>query len=322
MKRKILAGVLICEAAACILLHLAKASYSDAFSAAMAFPFEQIGKWLRMLSLSGDLGNIAAIAIFAALSLSPFAALIVLRTRRMLHSEDGLLALLGAVLPAILYLMVNPGIMPALLGPAIEGAFGKAALGSIVYSMLCGYIAMRALRAFSACGPLKLIRYTASMLCIVNALFVYAAFGSSFGSLLDSIASLRAGNAGNEHLLGVTYIFLVLRYIIEALPYMFDVLIIFAALRLLDEFLKNRFSAEAVASTERLSKLCSFALAATVISGIAINILQLLFAKSLMVFDSTVQIPVLSITFVLAALLLARFANESKSLKDDLDKFI
>jgi hypothetical protein len=41
-----------------------------------------------------------------------------------------------------------------------------------------------------------------------------------------------------------------------------------------------------------------------------------------MTLNSSLQIPVLSIAFVLATLLMARFIGENKQLKDDYDMFI
>ena len=322
MKRKVFVGLLVIEAVACVLLSLVKTSFSGFYSAAMAFPFEQIGLGLRVLSLSGKPGNAAAIVLYFAISLLPFAALLVLSKRRKLNAEDGLLGLLGAVMFAVLYLMINPGIIPTVIGGAAVQSIGKAVLGSMVYSVLCGYIILRILRIFSAGGTEKLERYMMVMLGLLNVLFVYLVFGACFGNLLDSIASVKAGNIGNEHLLGVTYSFLVLQYTVNALPYVLNVFVVFAALRLLDEMQADRYSAETVAATERMSRLCAVVLVATVLSNTGFNLLQLLFGKSLMVLSSSVQIPLLSIIFVLAALLLTRFVAENKRLKDDNDMFI
>jgi hypothetical protein len=57
MKRSLLYVLLVLEGALCITFSLAKISPGGAFSAAMAFPFEQIGLGLRLLSLTGKLGN-------------------------------------------------------------------------------------------------------------------------------------------------------------------------------------------------------------------------------------------------------------------------
>lgn len=322
MKRNVFIGILMVEALLCVVLRILQASFTGVFSAVMAFPFEQIGLGLRLLSLSGGLGNAVAIAIYFAASLFPVSALPVLRKKRKLHTEDGLLGLLSVVLFAVLYLMINPGIINSLTRGVAGQPVGKAVLGVTVYSVLCGYLVLRVLRLFSVGGTDKLLRYMSVMLHLLNMLFVYIIFSTCIGNLLNSIASLKAGNTGNEHLLGASYFSLVLQFTVDALPYVLDVFVVFAALRLLHEMRTDRYSAEAVAATERMSRLCSAALAATVLSNIGFNLLQLLFVKSLMVVNGSVQIPVFSITFVLAALLLTRFVAENKQLKDDNDMFV
>ena len=322
MKRNVFVGILVVEALLCVVLRILQASFSGAFSAVMAFPFEQIGLGLRLLSLSGGIGNAAAIAVYFLVSLLPVAALLVVRKKRELRVEDGLLGLLSAVLFAVLYLMINPGVIGAMTSGATGQTLGKAILGGMVYSVLCGYFVLRVLRLFSVGGTDKLVRYMSAMLSLLNVLFVYLAFGASFDGLLNSIAALQAGNAGNEHLLGASYVFLVVQFLVDALPFVLNVFVVFAALRLLYEMRTDRYSAETVSATERMSRLCSVALAVTVLSNIGFNLLQLLFVKSLMVVNGSVQIPVLSITFVLAALLLTRFVAENKQLKDDNDMFV
>lgn len=322
MKRNVFIWILMAEALLCVVLRILQTSFTGVFSAVMAFPFEQIGLGLRLLSLSGGLGNAAAIVIYSAVSLLPVAALLVLRKKRKLHAEDGLLVLLSAALFAVLYLMINPGIMSPLAGGAAGQPVAKAVLGVMVYSVLCGYLVLRVLRLFSVGGTDKLVRYMSVMLHLLNILFVYIIFSSCIGNLLNSIESLKSGNAGNEHLLGASFFFLVLQFIADALPYVINVLVVFAALRLLNEMRADRYSAGTVAATEHMSRLCSSALAVTVLSNIGFNLLQLLFVKSLMVVNSSAQIPVFSITFVLAALLLTRLVEENKQLKDDNDMFI
>lgn len=322
MKQKSLWILLTIEAVLCVLLRILQASFTGVFSSAMAFPFEQIALGLRALSLSGWLGNLAALVVYVAASLTPAAALLVLVKRRGVQREDWLLAGLSAALFAVLYLMVNPGIIGSLFGGAAALPVGKAILGGTVYSVLCGYLILRVLRLFFSGSTDKLQKYMTTLLFLLNLLFVYLAFGSCFGKLMDSIAALRAGNTGNENLLGASYVFLALQFLVDALPYLLDVLVVFASIRLLDELRADRYSSESVAAAGRLSRLCGAALGAAVLTGIAFNLLQLLFSKTLLVINSTVQVPVLSIAFVLAVLLLARFVSENKQLKDDNDMFI
>jgi len=322
MKRKVLLVILCIEAAACVFLCVLKPSFTSGIAAIMAFPFAQLGTALRSLSLSGVAGNAAAIVVYAAISLLPVAAVLILRRKSILRAEDCLLGILSAVLFAVMYFMINPGVMATVVGGAAGQDVGKAILGGMVYSILIGYAVLRILRMFYADGAEKLMRYMSVMLSILNVLFVYFIFGACFGGLLDSISSLKAGNSGNEHLLGASYFFLVLQFIVDALPYVFDVLVVFAALKLLTEMRADRYSAETVGAAGRISHFCAAALVTTVLSQIIFNLLQLLLAKSLLIINSTVQIPVFSIAFVLAALLLTRLVTENKQLKDDNDMFI
>ena len=322
MTRRIYVGLLFIEALACVMFYILRASFDGVFSVAMAFPFEQIGMGLRSLSLSSGIGNVVAVVAYFAVSLLPIVYLLALLKKRKLHAEDGILVLLSAVIFAVLYIMVNPGLIDAWLSDAAQLSFGKAVLGSVAYSVLCGYLILRALRLFSGGGTEKLVRYISTMLHLLNVLFVYFVFGAHFGELLDTISAFQAGNTGREHALGVSYFFLVLQFVVDVLPYAFDILIVFAALRLLDEMRMDRYSIETVASAEQIARLCKVALVATTLGNIGFNLLQLIYAKSLAIINSSVQIPVFSITFVLTALLVTRLITENKRLQDDNDMFI
>lgn len=322
MKRNLYFGLLAAEAVACIVFAVIQASFAGVFTSVMAFPFEQIGLGLRGLSLSGGLGNTAAIAIYAAVSLSPLAVLLVLRKRRKLFPEDWLLGLLSAALFMILYLMINPGVIGSLTGGTAGLTVGKAVLGCVIYSVFCGYFVLRALRLFFQSDAKTLTRYMSVMLSVLGAIFVYMAFGSRLSGLLDSIAALRAGNVGNEQGLWASYFVLDLGYLADMIPYVLDVVVIFSALRLLGALWADRYSEETVAATARMSRLCAVTLSATVFLSITYNLVQLFFINSLRVVNVTVSIPIFSITFVLAALLLTRFVAENKQLKDENDAFI
>ncbi|MDR3270202.1 MAG: hypothetical protein LBT32_01620 [Peptococcaceae bacterium] len=322
MKRNVLMGLLGIEALLCVVLSILQASLTSVFSSVLAFPFEQIAGGLRWLSLSGGVGNAVAVLLYIAVSLLPVAALLVLWYKRERRAENGLLALLSAVLFAVMYLMINPGLIDTPAGGTMGQSVGKAILGGMIYSVLCGYLVLRVLRLFVVGEADQLVRYLSVMLSLLNVFFVYAVFGAGLDSLLQALASLRIGNVGHEQLLGASYLFLILRFMADALPNVLDVWVVFAALRLLREMRSDRYSAGTVGAAERMSRLCVAALTVTVLSNIGFNLLQLLFVKSLMVVNSSVQIPLFSITFVLAALLLTRFAAENKRLKDDNDRFI
>jgi len=322
MRQKLLVGLLSAGALVCVVFCFLHTSLTGVFTAAMAFPFEQIGLGLRALSLSGGAGNVAAIIIYIAICISPLAYLLFWRRKRGFRAEDGLICLLCVVLFAVLYIMINPGVISSMTGGAVGQSVGKAALGLMVYSILCGYAIFRALRLFSESTTDRMMSYLSIMLCLLSALFVYLVFGVGFSGLLGSITALRAGNIGNEHLLGTSYIFLVMKFIIDALPYAFNVVIVLLALRLLDEMRADRYSDETIIVAGRISRTCVIALVATVLASIGFNLLQFLFAGSLMVINSSMQLPLFSIAFVFAVLLLTRLVAEGKKLKDYNDLII
>jgi hypothetical protein len=292
------------------------------FTAITAFPFKQIGIVLRKLSLSGGIGNVLSIALYIVISLVPLFVLFIFKKRRGLYLEDSLLVVLSAVLFAVIYLMINPGMIGNCLGIVTDQIIVKVLLGGVTYSVLFGYIILRILRFFFAADTNRLQKYLKALLCVLNILFVFLAFGVQFGNLLDSFKSLRIGNTGNESSLGMSYVFLVLQYIVNALPNVLNVLVVFAGLNLLNELASDRYSEATVDAATTVSRLCGLVLTVTVISNIGFNLLQLVFVKELRVVNGIVQIPLLSTAFMLATLLLSQYIRENKQLKDDNDMFI
>ena len=315
MRRKLLYGCLALEAVVCVVLAVCRSWVPDLVSGVIAFPLEQIGYGLRQLSLSGSAGNAAAIGLYVLLSLVPLVFLF----RRRLHWEDSLLVAMSALLFLSLYCMINPGLLSQWAGNPLGAVFEKAILGAFFYALVVGYVVLRLLRSFFSAEQEKLTRYLHVLLGGLSVLLVYSAFGSGFAGLLDSFDALRAGNTGNEHLLGGTYVFLSLQYAVDVLPYLLDLMIVYSLGVVLDS---ERYSNDAILAAEKLARLCRLSLIAMVVSNLAYHGLQLLFVKSLMQTNSVVQLPLFSLLFVLAVLLVTRLLNDNRQLKEDNDLFI
>jgi hypothetical protein len=324
MKRKLLYILLALEAVFCIVLSLAKMSPGEAFSSVMAFPFEQIGMGLRLLSLTGSPGNSLALALYAAFCFLPVLFLIIARNKRTLYKEDTLLGLLSAALFVSLYLMINAAYIGKLFGGIGETGYsiGKAVLGGTLWSILFGYLILRFLRVSFQSGIEKLQVYASALLYALTFLFVWVVCGVCFGEMLNSFSALKAGNTGNETGLGATYLFLVLRFIVDALPYILNAVTTLIALDLLAAMSTDRYSEQTETLALKLSHWCGKALAAVVVSAVSLNLLQLIFARSLRVIDNDLSIPIVSVLFVLAVLLFTRLVTENRRLKSDNDMFI
>ena len=322
MKRKVYQRMLLLEAILLLLFFLLKANLPDLFSSLMAFPFEQIGKGLRVLSLSGGSGNIIALVLYFLISLIPVLFLLDRYRKRSVKPEDLLLVILSGVLFAALYYMVNPSKTGIFFGSTPGFIAGKAFLGGSVYSVLVAYIALKALRVFAGAQKEEVQKYLIFLLGFINMIFVFNVFGLIFGSYLEARKSFVEGNTywGQELLL--SEVFLVLQHLVSALPYLLSIFIVFHLMNFIDEMRKDRFSEEVLTQATRLTKQSIGLIALTVLSNMAIHLLQLLFINELREIHVTLVIPLLPLIFVLAVLLYTQLVKENQTLKEDNDLFI
>jgi len=288
----------------------------------MAFPFEQIAHVLRILSLSSPTGNVIAFLIYFIISLIPLMLLLIFSKKRKLKPEDILLIILTGILFGTLYYMINPGTLTTMMGNALSASILKAFLGVIIYSVIAGYILLRILRTFSNSDKHSLYKYLKILLIILNVIFVFVIFGTLFNNMISSFNSFTVSNTAPEQSLWLNYVFISLNYIISALPYIFNVFIVFKVMDLLAELNEDNYSDKSSALADNLSRWCIKTLSITVVSNIIFNTLQLILIKKLLVIESMVQIPIFSIVFVLATLLMAKYINENRKLKSDNDLFI
>ena len=301
-------------AVACVVLVLSPVSFAGILPFMMAFPFAQIGRGLRVLSLPGGVGNIIAIVLYVAFCLLPAVALLFIRTKK---PADVLLPIISIVLFVVMYYMVNPGLTQATTGP-----LEQALLGGAVYSLLMAYGLIRVMLIFGIASTGALGRHMGIMLHVLNALFVFAAFGIVFSQMLTAFEALRAGNTIPGQQLGTTYVFLSMQHITTALPYILNVWVILAAQRLLAALNIDPYSSETLLAAKDVSRVCATVLAISVLVVAGFNLLQLMFISRLYTVNGHFTFPVTSILFVLGAMLLTRYISENKLLKDENEQFV
>ena len=314
--------LLAAEALLCLLLYGVGAEHPTWFSTAMAFPFQQIGNVLRILSISGSVGNGVAIALYVLLSLLPLACLFFIKRRRKLEGEDCLLPFLSVLCFAALYYAVNPGLLPAPSWADVSDQLYQGLFGGAVYAHLLCYLSFRALRLFAGEGRRRLQDYLSILLRVLAVCFVFLAFGGCFHGYLSEVDALKGGNTGDLNHLGASVGFIALRWLNTALAYILDVVVILAALELIYALKTDRYAEKAMQAAEKLSSLCVLSLKITLLATVFLNLLQLMLLKLLRTVHIQVSVPVLSVAFVLAVLLLARFVAENRQLKADTDLFI
>ena len=308
------------EALCAVILYLLPLSGLSVMTTIFAFPWELVGMGLRALSLSGSAGNAIALVLYIAICLLPSLFLLPCLWKRRFYPENAILLLISITLFFVLYWMVNPSMLPFVPGTEVVG---KAVCGGVIASLFLAWIVLRILRRFGSSDKAGLARDLQYLLCFVCMIFIFVIFGANFGALLDSVNELHAGNHVNGQPasgLGMSYVFLVLRYIFDSLPFVLNLLICFSGRKLLQNV--HTQSEQIAVSAARFSRLCICGLAVTVLSTACFNLLQLLFASQLRIIHTSVDLPVLSFAFVLAALLLSKYIQENKQLRDDNDLFI
>lgn len=321
MKKKFLILIFGLEILICLVLVFSRFFSSDLLFVAMTFPFEQIGLFLRVLSLSGSIGNGIAIGLYVVLCLLPGAVLFQIARKRTLHLEDGLLGVLSLFFFFVFYEMINPGFLNILPG-GDSADLEKAVFGGTVYVILCAYISLRFLRLSFSADRAHLQKNIIVLLILINILFVFCIFGMGIHGLITSLESLQEGNQGNEHLLGISKIFLVGRFFVDSIPFALSIWVCFSGIHFVEVLTQFRYSEASVALSKKLSNTCKISLIVIVWTNAGFHLLQLFFLKKLHIINTSVQIPVISLVFVLAVLLLSRFITENHRLKEENDSII
>ena len=307
---------LLTAAAVCSVAFALFADSSSLLISLLRFPFGPIGNGLRIMSLAAEAENILAWMIFVMLSAIPAAVWLFMRKRSEAKC-DILLPVLSPVLAVVLYNCINPfgSFLTAVAGPEML----QAQYGAVVYVILVSWLVLRTVHAFRTADESVLYKASGIFLKLLGVLFVITAFGSCFGDLLNKIEAIRSANQ-NSGSLTLTFVFLALHCITDALPPLLNTAAVIMALKLLNAFTED--SEHTAAYAEQLAKWCGTTLTVTAIVTTVFHVLQMLCLPHLRNLDVSVSLPVGSVTFLLVCLIAARIIEENKALKADNDLFI
>ena len=316
MKKKLYIGLLALEALICLGLVLAQKS--SATPSLFAFPLGLMAQGLRQLSLSGAAGNLAAWFIYILVCISP---LLLFLHRGKKLPEDGLIPVISLVCFAALYFLMNP----TLLGEVFTSVHpsSQAFLVSPVWGLLLAYGLLRLRRWLSDTDISGLTAALSFCLALIGAIFIAAIFYGCPSAALTQISALQEANTALlEHQLLPTQFFILLQSIVQGLPYVLDMIILFSSFTLLDALRKDPYAPSTQQAAQKLGKICGGCLPVAALAHSAVQLLQLLFAKDLYQLNAITEIPLISLAFMAAILLLARFIEKSRVLKEENDSFI
>lgn len=314
MKRKnfmILMGAVF---AALMALELLVDGLPTVFSSVMAFPFEQVGAALRALALSGNVGNGLALALCIALSCIPILFALRHRSEKDHLAENLALCCMGIAVFIALFGMANPSKLlsafPYFGGEALPVA--KGVMGCTAWSFIVLWVVLSLVRLFRGGDTEKLLCYLRAALHAVCILFVAAIAISCGSTLLDGFSAAQKS---------MDNVMAVIRFIAVSLPYILDIGITLSLLTLLDAYVK-RDEEDISRHADTLSKRCCSALGITAAATAVLNVLQLLLSRFLSDVSVNVEIPVVSLVFILLILILSRLIVENRKLQSDNDLFI
>lgn len=277
--------------------------------------------------------------IYVSLCLAPAVYLAVRAIKHRSHAEDWLLALLSAVLFAVLYLMINPADISKhfMFGSEVTGGL-KSFLGVVAYSVIAGYLILRAMRFFTDNEASSIYKYLKILLAVVCVALVFSIFGTGLTSLIGSFDTLAAGNtssghdvlsdimfSGNENFnqdLSLSYVFLVLQFLVNVLPNFLGLIIVFSGIGLITALAVDPYGEAVAALARKTGQICRRVIAVIMLSQICLNVLQLALGSLVLSRNYTLIIPLLSIVFMLVAMLLAGYFEKTRQLKADNDMFI
>ncbi|MBR5489828.1 MAG: hypothetical protein IKV79_01000 [Oscillospiraceae bacterium] len=296
-------------------------TYSGIFALISAFPFSLIALGLRALSLSGNGGNILAIILYIIVCLLPGGVLLYLR-RKALKKEDILIGVFTAMMFAAIYYMINPALLSRNYGSEFYPLL-KSALGGCCWCIAVCWVVFKLvgkLRSADKSGVQRLFKICLGVLAFF---FAALAFGGAAGEISGGWENLKAANTAlSERELLPTLIFCSVKAIINALPYALDAIVAVKGMELISAMEADTYSSIAVEKAEAISVFSILSLKVTLLAVLIFNILQIIFIKKLLVVDVELVLPLLSIAFMLASVLLSRLVRENKELKDDNDMFI
>ena len=300
---------------------------TGSFDAVMmiAFPFAQIGLALRWLSLSGQAGNVVAIILYVLLSLSPLVLLFLLYKQRKMIKVDALLVLLSGALFPLLYLFINPRLIhnlgtPGALSLPTEFAMGMA--GSVLHSITLTYLVLRLLHALFQSNGKQLIRYMKVFLVAGINISVFFVFGLAFRHLWNRFAGFRSGEHWNGQSLTGNHLFSIIEFGMGVMPILLTIWVTVIVLEMLTSFEKGYYTDQSVELATCLVKRCKTAIAVVILLQLAFNLSQFFLFPWIDHVNFLITIPLYSVVFLVLILLIARFIEEGKKLKEEQELFV
>ncbi|MBR6477789.1 MAG: hypothetical protein IKS85_05015, partial [Lachnospiraceae bacterium] len=269
---------------------------------------------LGLLAKAGSVGNGIAVALWIGVCAIPAVLAFGYGRGKDVRLERISLFVLSGVLLLSLYGMVNPHVFyPALASNSIEyQGLVKAIFGITIWATVILFLILRLIRFLRQGNKeqlLKYVRLALYALCILFAAKAVTPFTDGISTLLSP------EQVTLDKVIGV------LRIIAGSLPYVLGIAVMLRAMALLE--LAAKESQDGIAeAAQRVSQFSCTALGIMTMTSAAFNLIQIVAMRWLSNVLVSLEIPVISIAFVVMILLFTRLLIENKKLQDDNNLFI
>ena len=309
MKRE--RNILLLTAALSLVLAFLPKTASGIFGV-LALPFVAAGWCLRSLSLSGGVGNVFSIILYALICAVPL--FFWWRSKR--RTEDALLVLLSGVLAVVLYYMVNPNLRQGVM----QNEVGDAVFAGAVWSTLVTWGVLKLLYA----GEWGLERNVYKVLRLFLLLCAVSCVIDGIGAGLPRLAGMldMLWHPVIDRNRGMTVVFVTVSYLVLTTEKGLCAWVLYRGAVLLESLERDPFGAGCVTAAERVSGSCRDSLTIMILTALVLNIAQILMAPMLQNISVAVSIPVTGMTVCFALLSVTRLLVRGKALKDDNDLFV
>lgn len=302
-------------------------------------PFDWLGKVLRWLSLSSNVGNMLALLFYGMLCLSPLLYLFFRKVRAGFQKVDLLLPVISLFSFYLLYHYINPGLMlkwapQGLSDPSCLGMI-KLAFAIIFYSLWLTYFMLRMLVTLTSVEEGTYQQHLNKRLqLILEALsalytFLYGYFATF--ELLSALDKYSAKSGDDLHLTtfmplqggsGLNQFVAVLNYILRGLPVVFAIYILVTGVHLIEEMTSHHMEAEEYQAAAKLSRAGRNAVYVTVFCNLILNIFQFFLSNQLTDTEFNLNITLFPLIIAFGAMILAGYFKETKELHEDNEMII
>lgn len=280
----------------------------------LAMPFAATGESLRALSLASPQGNLTAIVLYSAICLSPL--LLWLKWKR--EKADILLPLLSALLFYVLYLQINPGLMPS----ALPDDTVSILYAGGVYSVLLAWGVLRILGKSRSLPSGQFYAILRGFLFLLSGMLLVSGFGQGLGAFREEIRQIQSGNSIPGTNLLPTYLICFFRFAAGAMETSLDVWMILLLNQLLIEIERDPYSRDCCIISQNLEASCRRVVILLCCVVLVLNLGQIALVNSLYNLHVTVYFPLFSLILAYSASALSKLLTQGNAIKADNDLFV